>query len=172
MDALIQDLHDAVRALRQSPAFTAIAVTTLALGLGANVAIFSVADALMGRPLRGVDPNRLVVVAVGQKAPAAVADYLDWARLARSFEELAAYRVRDANLTGGGFAERVYAAQTTTNFFAVLRVNAALGRTVEAADATSAAVAVLSYGFWQRRFGGDPQVIGRAVDVDGRPYTV
>src|SRR5437867_12874206 len=120
MDALGQDLRYAARGLLKSPGFTAVAVLTFGLGIGANTAIFSVTDALVARPLPGIDAGPLAAVVIGQKAPAAAADYFDWARLTHSFDELAAYRQRDANLTGGGAAERLYAADVTGHFFATL----------------------------------------------------
>jgi len=173
MDALFQDLRHAIRSLLKSSGFTTVAILTLTLGIGANTAIFSVADALITHPLRGIDSDRLAVVAVGQKAPAAAADYFDWTRLSHSFDQLAAYRQRDATLTGINQPERVYATDATPNFFATLRAEAAAGRTfLSSGEDIDASVVVLSHGLWQRDFGGDAHVIGRVVDVDGRPRTI
>jgi putative ABC transport system permease protein len=173
IESLVQDTRFALRVLRKSPVFTTVAVLTLALGIGANGAIFGVADALLARPLPGLETDRLAVVVIGQKGPAAAADFLDWRRLNTSFTELAAYRQRDVNLTGAGAAERVFAAQTTSNFFTTLGLNAALGRAFVAQDERAdAPVAVLTYGYWHRRFGGDTAIVGRSIDLDGRPHTV
>src|SRR4029453_1617591 len=98
MDALLQDLRYASRSLIKSPGFTTVAILPLTLGIGVNTAIFSVADALITHPLRGIESDRLAIVAIGQKAPAAAADYFDWARLSHLFDDLAAYRQRDATL--------------------------------------------------------------------------
>jgi putative ABC transport system permease protein len=172
MDALIQDLRYATRSLFRSPGFTTVAILTLTLGVGANTAIFSVADGLIAHPLRGVESEGLAIVAVGQKAPAAAADYFDWTRLSHSFDELAAYRQRDATLTGIDQPERVYATEATPNFFSVIRTETAAGRVFSNSGEDADASVVLSHGFWQRRFGGDPHVIGRPVDVDGRARTI
>jgi len=173
IESLGQDTRFALRVLRKSPVFTAVAVLTLALGIGANGAIFGVADSLLARPLPGLETDRLAVVVIGQKGPAAAADFLDWRRLNTSFTELAAYRQRDVNLTGAGAAERVFAAQTTANFFTTLGLTAALGRTFVARDESAdVPVAVLTHGYWQRRFGGDVAIVGRSIDLDGRPHTV
>jgi len=176
MDTLVQDLQHAARSLGKSPGFTLVVVLTLALAIGASTAVFSIADALIGHPIRGVSAtDRLVVVAVPQKAPAAAADYFDWRRLSGSFESLSAYRQRDANMTGGGVPERVYVAAVLPDFFRTLQAQAGMGRTLDApdrADRDDTQSAVLSYGLWQRRFGGDAAVVGRVVDIDGRPYTI
>ena len=172
-EAILHDARYALRTLRRAPLFAAVAILTLALGIGANGAIFSVADALLARPLSGIDANGLAVVAIGQKAPAAPADYFDWKRMNTAFAQLAAYRQRDVNLTGIGAAERAYASDVTANFFAVLGVGPALGRAFAPDDEErNDAVAVLAHGYWQRRFGRDPSVVGRVLDIDGRPYTI
>jgi predicted permease len=172
MDALLQDLRYASRSLIKSPGFTTVAILTLTLGIGVNTAIFSVADALITHPLRGIESDRLAIVAIGQKAPAAAADYFDWARLSHLFDDLAAYRQRDATLSGIDQPERVYATDATLNFFLTIRAHAGAGRVFSnGGDDTDGSV-VLSHGFWQRRFGGDANVIGRVVDVDGRPRTI
>jgi putative ABC transport system permease protein len=173
LEALANDARYALRTLRKAPAFSAVAIVTLALGIGANGAIFGVADALLARPLSGIDAHGMAVVAIGQKAPAAAADYFDWKRMNTSFAQLAAYRQRDVNLTGIGAAERAYAADVTANFFAVLGVGPALGRAFTPDDeARNEAVAVLAHGYWQRRFGRDASVVGRVLDIDGVPYTI
>jgi putative ABC transport system permease protein len=176
MSSMRRDLRHAIRGLRKSPGFTSVAVLTLALGIGVNTAIFSIADALIGHPLRGVadaDAARLVAIDIGQKGRTTPADYEDWARLGGSFERIAAYRQRNANVTGGGPAERVYVTDVTPAFFAAIQSGAIAGRAIQPGEGTGAgSTAVLAYGFWQRRFGGDAGVLGRAIDVDGRPHTI
>jgi putative ABC transport system permease protein len=169
-----QDIRYGWRHLRRSLAFTLLAAITLALGIGANAAIFSVADALLLRPLPFPELQRLVAVAIFAKAPAAPADYFDWKAQSRCFEEMAAYREANVNLTGSGAPERVFGAQVTANFFSTLRSIPALGRTF-AADEDQAGrgqVVILSYGLWRQRYGGEPNIAGRTIDLDSRPYVV
>ncbi len=160
--------------LAKSPGFAAVAILTLALGIGANTAIFSVADAFLVRPLALASLDRLAVVATGQKAPAAPADYLDWKNDNHSFEDLAASRQPDLNLTGTGEPQRVYGALVTSNFFQTLGVQPALGRSFapEEDQPGHNAVAILSFGLWQSRFAGDPGILGKAIHLNGRAYTV
>lgn len=173
IESIAQDARVSARALRKAPVFTAVAVATLALGIGLNTAIFSVADALIARPIPGIERNRVVAVAIGVKAPAAAADYVDWRRQSRSFDELAAYRQRNVNLTGIGAAEHAYAAEVTANFFPVVGASATVGRVFTLDDEGGGEpVVLLSHGFWQRKFGGDPTAVGHRVDVDGRSRLV
>lgn len=171
MDAVLHELKYAIRTLRKTPGLTAVILVTLALSIGATSAIFSIADTLVGRPLRGFATDRLAVLAVGQKAPASAADYLDWRRLSRSFDRMAAYRQRDGNLTGNGLAERIYVAAVTPDFFSLIDADAAIGRVIGDAD-EAGGVALLSYAIWQRRFAGDPAIVGRAIRIDDVPHTV
>src|SRR5215470_13926738 len=148
VEALVQDGRVAARSLRKAPIFTIVAIATLALGIGVNAAVFSVADALIAHPVSGIDARRLVAVAIGVKAPAAPADYLDWQRQSRSFDELAAYRQRNVNLTGIGTAERAFAAEVTANFFRALGAAAATGRVLAPGDeAAGEPVALISHAF-------------------------
>jgi predicted permease len=173
LEALAQDIRFSLRVLCKSPIFTTVAVVTLALGIGANGAIFGVADSLLARPLPGIDTKGLAVVAVGQKAPAAAADYFDWKTQTTTFVNLAAYRQRDVNFTGIGPAERIYGAEVSPNFFATLGVGASLGRTLAAqTEGIDETAVVLAHGYWQRRFGGDASVVGRTIALDGHPYTI
>jgi putative ABC transport system permease protein len=174
MGTLMQDVKYGLRMLAKNPGFTAVAVITLALGIGANTTIFSFANAFLVHPisLRGIE--HLVVIAVGEKAPAAPADYLDWNAESASFESMAAYRQTDVNMTGSGVPERVLGSRVTSNFFDTLSVRPALGRTFlqdEDQPGHDQAV-VLSYGLWQRRFGADPNVLGKVVDFDSKAYTI
>ncbi len=179
MDSLIQDLRYSARTLRKSPGFTLVAVLTLGLGIGANTAIFSVVNAVLLRPLPYRDPRRLVLVT--ERMPqfpqmmVAYADFLDWRAGSRSFEDLAVYnRYRNLSLTGDGEPERIPTAFVTANLFGVLGVRPALGRELRPADDLRGAgkVAVLSDGFWRRRFGADPRIVGREVTYDGERYTI
>ena len=179
MGPFIRDLRYAVRMLWKSPAFTAVAVIALALGIGANTAIFSVIDALLVRPLAFDDIDRLVLVwetlpqgsEVDQVSPA---DFRDLSSQNHVFDHLAAYRWWDVNLTGGGEPERAEGCLASADFFATLGVKAALGRTFQAGEEQLGGerVAVLSDGLWRRRFGADPDVLGKAVQLDGRTYAV
>lgn len=182
MDHLLQDLRFAVRTLVRSPGFTAVAVLVLALGIGANTAIFSTVNAVMLRPLPFAEPDRLV--AVWEKNPekgwymqtAAVSNYLDWKDQVQAFQDLAAYSdyVDEYALTGEGEPEVLIGAEVTGNFFAVLGVEPLLGRgfTAEETWSTVDAVVVLSHGLWQRRFGGDAAILGRTITLDGEARRV
>lgn len=170
----------AARQLLKSPGFTLVAVLTLALGIGANTALFSVMDRLLVRPLPVPDPDRLALV--GQGRPDGHPDwffnyplFLDYQRGNTVFSHLAAVAEMDVGLGTGGSTERQRALLVSGNYFTLLGVNAALGRTFaaeEGAEPDGAPVAVLGHGLWQRGFGADPQVIGRPVTVNGRTFTV
>ena len=178
MQTLLQDLRYAVRQLRKSPGFALAAVLTLSIGIGANTAIFSSMDAVVLRPLAVPQLDRVVTVAEqlnsGGYEWVSLANYEDWARQSRSFENLAVRRRADMSLTGVGDAAHIEAAITSANFFNVLRANPILGRVFGDSDCTPGRdmVAVLNYGFWQRRFGADPAVLGRKIELDQRQYTV
>jgi putative ABC transport system permease protein len=178
MQSLLQDVRYALRQLRRNPGFTLVAVLTLTLGIGANTAIFSVIDAVLLRPLPYPDPGRLVTLynldetrhtdAIG---PADVAIYRDELHL---FAALAAYREQPFTLTGQDLPERVAGAVASPQFFDVLGVRAKMGRTLipEIDKPGSAPVVVLSASVWQRRFGSDPAIVGKNIDIDGEPHTV
>jgi predicted permease len=175
-----QDLRYGLRALRKRPGFTAVAVITLALGIGANTAIFSVVNTILLRPLPYKDPDRLVMVweddtrhGYPRDTPAA-ANYLDWRDQNRVFEGMAAVADQSYNLTGVGDPERLEGMRVSANLFGLLGVEPVLGRGfLPEEDAPGAGrVVVLSHGLWQRRFGADPKVVGRALDLNGQSYTV
>jgi len=174
VQTLLQDLRYAARQLRKSPGFTLAAVLTLSIGIGANTAIFSSMDAVVLRPLAVPQMDRVVTVAEQQERggyeQVALANYEDWARQSRSFEDLAVRRRADMSLTGAGDAAHIEAAITSANFFTVLRANPILGRVFGASECAPGrdTVAVLNYGFWQRRFGTDPGVLGRKIELDKR----
>jgi putative ABC transport system permease protein len=175
MAALIEDVRYGLRMIAKHPGFTAIAVLTLGLGIGANTAIFSFAHAILVRPITLSGIDRLVILATGsEKAPAAPADYLDWKAESASFESMAAYEQADLNLTGVGTPERVLGARVSADFFAVLKVKPALGRSfLPAGDQPGHDQAVLvGYGLWQRQFGGDPGILGKVIELDSKAYTV
>jgi putative ABC transport system permease protein len=174
-----QDVRFAIRTFRRRPAFTAALVATLALGIGANAAIFSVTKAVLLKRLPFRDPSRLVMV--WEDAPAAgfprntpaPGSYGDWVTSIRSFEGVAAIDQADFNLTGDGDPEKIGGAFATANLFSVLGVQPVLGRVWRLEeDQPGSHLAVLNYGLWIRRFGADPGVIGRTVDFSGVPYTV
>ena len=178
MDSLLQDLRYAARTLLKSPGFTLIAVLTLALGIGANTAIFSVVDAALLRPYPFPEPDRLVQVhslAHGQVAAVSPADFLDWQKMTRSFTAIAAMDRANMALSGEGPAEEVAGETVTGGFFAVLGVAPALGRTFtaeeEATPEQSHAV-ILGDALWRTRFGADPRIVGRTIRLDGAPWLV
>ena len=177
MNSFWRDLRFGLRMLVKNPAFTAIAVLTLALGIGANTAIFSVIDAALLRPLPYPDADRIVVLYqvdnTGKDDPAP-ADFLDFKRQSSSFAHLAAHRGLPFNLSGTGQPERVQGAVVTSDFFSALGVQAFRGRTIlpDLDPPGGASVAVLSYGFWQRKFGSGADIVGRAIEIDGVSRTV
>src|SRR3989440_8186580 len=175
----MNDLRFALRQLRKSPGFTIIAVLTLALGIGANSAIFSVVNAVLLRPLPYPQPERLVYLnetATGTDVSIALPDYLDWRRDSTSFQHLALTRLESRNLSGiaGREPERIAVAFVTANFFDVIGLPAQIGRTFrEDEDKPGApALVVLSNRLWDRAFHRDPQILGRAVNFHGAPSTV
>jgi putative ABC transport system permease protein len=181
MQSLMQDLRYGARMLWKNPGFTLIAVFTLALGIGANTAIFGVVNAVLLRPLPFKEPERLVMAwnrgaeaAGGDRTPLAVADLLDWRVQSRSFAEIGAFQNITFNYTSGESAERVQAAGVTANFFSILGVFPSLGRAFSPDEERSGAqrVALLSDGFWRKHFAADLQVMGRTINLNGVSYTV
>jgi putative ABC transport system permease protein len=178
MNALLRDLRYGLRAMLKRPGFTVVAVLTLALGIGANTAIFSVVHAVLLRPLPFDDAGRLVYLTERNTQQEGLSlswpDFADWRGQSRAFERMAAYNRDSYNLTGFGDPERLPAAQVSADLFPVLRADAARGRVfTEEEDRPGAApVVLLSYGLWQRRFGGDGSIVGRSVTLNGRGYTV
>jgi predicted permease len=173
-----RDLRYAARRLRQSPGFTLATAITLALGIGANTAMFSVVDSALLRALPYKNPDRLVVV--WQTTPnnpqhmASEGNFLDWREQNSVFADLAAFAMGSLNLSGGGRAERVTSVRATWNAFPMLGRVPALGRGFQQDDDRpgAAPVVILTYGFWQRRFGGDPKAIGQTLQLNGRPFSV
>ncbi|HXG67386.1 MAG TPA: ABC transporter permease [Blastocatellia bacterium] len=180
MQTLLQDVRYGLRMLAKNPGFTAIAVLTLALGIGANTAIFSVVNTILLRSLPYKEPERLVVP-VSENAARDIergsityADYLDWRQEKQVFENVAVFGSSGADLTGGGEPERVLAAGVSEEYFSVMGVAPLIGRTFlpEEHQPNAAQVIVLSYGLWQRKFGGDPGILGQSLMLNGRPYAV
>ena len=179
MEGVLADLRYAVRLLARSPGFALVTVLTLALGIGANTAIFSTVDAVLLRALPFGDPDGLAMVwedssfAGFSKNTPAPANFVDWKARNRVFLDMAATRGASANLTDDGRPELVLGRAVTPNFFSVLRVQPAIGRpfTVDE-DRQGAQVVLISHDLWQRRFAGDPLAIGRPLTMNGTAYTV
>ncbi len=177
---MLPDVRYAARTLLKSPGFTAIAVLTLALGIGANTAIFSVCNAVLLRPLPVKDPSGLVVVSSENLNTHVFGIGMSWpkfkmvAEQSRTFASLMAYVLRDVAISDGSTPQQIRGARVTASFFSVLGVQPALGRSFEATEdhEGGAPVAVLSYSLWQRSFGGDKKIVGRAITVDGQSTTV
>ncbi|MEO8440348.1 MAG: ABC transporter permease, partial [Spartobacteria bacterium] len=175
LETLAKDLRFGLRSLGKSTGFTTITLLTLALGIGANTAVFSIVNAVVLQPLPYRAPEELVKV-WPQKPHVSVAkaDYVEIKRAAKSFDDLAAYSGWGFTLTGSGEPAKLEGARTTANFFALLGVNAAVGRTFLPKEDQPGhdQVALLSDGLWQSRFGADPQVIGRPITLDGATRVV
>jgi putative ABC transport system permease protein len=181
METLWQDLRHALRALRKSPGFTAVAVLTLGLGIGANTAIFSVVENVLLRPLPYRDPSALVQVSntylpAFPKTPMSAGDFQDFQRQASSFSQMAAYVDPPSgfNLTGDGQAERLEARLATSGLFPLLGMRPVAGRTFhpEEDKPGTPPVVLISHRLWQSHFGSDPSVVGRTVMLDGRGFTL
>ena len=180
METFLKDIRYAFRGLRKRPGFTFVAVITLALGIGANTAIFSVVNAVLLKPLNFKDPDRLAIVweeasfAGFPTNTPAPANFLDWKNQNRSFEDMAATATRSFNVTGDGEPERIEAYAVSANFFPVLGVQPLLGRSFTADEDTPGAnkVAVLSYQLWQTRYGGTHATLNREILLNGQKYTV
>ena len=179
-DKLRQDLRYGLRSFLKTPGFTAIALLTIALSIGANSAVFSVVNAVLLRPLPFAEPDRLVWVwgswPRGTEASVSAPDLLDYRADNKSFEHLAAFSTIPApiNLTGSGRPEQLYCVFATADFFDTLGVKPLVGRTFLPGEdqAGSEQVAVVSHGLWQRRFGSDPNLIGRTLTLNDKVYTV
>lgn len=176
-----QDLRQALRGLLRTPGFTVVAVLTLALGIGASTAVFSVLQTLFVRPLPFAKPERLVALHTADPKrhfpglrylSLSAACYRDIQERQHVFSGVAAYQLRGSTLTGMGEAERVVAMRVTGSFFEVLGVRAALGRTLQPVDEGGADTVVLSHRFWMQRCGGDSSILGRSVTVDGKGRVV
>jgi predicted permease len=181
METLIKDIRYGLRGLLKRPGFTVVALITLALGIGANTAIFSLINAVLIRPLPFHEPDRLVwswgnIRNGGNRASVSPLDYLDYRHENRTFEQFAAMISVpiSANLTGGGEPERLGAAGVTGNFFQAIGVQPALGRTFLLENETTGRdqVVVLSYKLWQQRFGGDSAIVNKKITLDDKSFEV
>ncbi|MGB6482607.1 MAG: ABC transporter permease [Candidatus Acidiferrales bacterium] len=178
MNRLAQDIKYAVRMLAKSPGFTAIAVLTLALGIGANTAIFSVINSTLLEPLPFKNPSQLVDLRESESAPGNypldAADFLDWQAQNTTFSSMSVYSFPQGfNASGQGEAESASVRQVEGNFFDTLGVQALIGRTfAKSEDQGVHHLVILSYGFWQRHFGGAPNALGKTVELNSEPYTV
>ena len=181
MLTLLRDMRYSLRTLRKMPGFTIVALLVLALGIGANTAIFSVVNSVVLRPLPYPAADRLALIFETdlkdgiQSEGASAPNFLDWKEQSQSFDEMALLEVGTGTVTGGGEPEQVTGLRVTTNFLSMLGARPVLGRTFTAAEGEGKArypVAVLTYGYWQRRFGADPKAIGRTFILNSEPYTV
>ena len=180
MNGFLQDLRYGFRAALQRPAFTAIVVLALAIGIGANTAIFSVVNAILLRPLPYRNPDRICMVWMDNHKLKVDQDwhsypnYSDYRDQNSTFEDIAAFNDRSFNLTGTGEPVRVVGAWSTANLFPVMGVDPVQGRTfsVDEEEPGKDMVAVISYGLWQRRFGGDPNIVGQPISLNGFNRTV
>jgi predicted permease len=180
VESALQDARFGLRMLRRSPGFAIVAAITLALGLGANTAMFSVIDAVLLRPLPYADPDRLVRILDANPGKgfaqfsSSPPNFLDWRAQAQSFTGMAATTWGTLTLSGNGDAQRLDALFVTPDLFAVLGVNTVLGRTFAAEEGTygHAKVAILSFHLWQQSFGGDRNVLGRTIKLDGEDSAV
>jgi putative ABC transport system permease protein len=177
MDILLNDLRYGFRVMLKNPAFTLIAIVTLALSIGANTAIFTVVNAVLLRPLSFRDPAKLVLVLEKSQYPTvstSYENYVDWRDQSHSFESLEATRGATITLTGAGEPERLNARFATAGMFPLLGIGAHAGRTFRPQEdrAGGSPVVLLSYGLWQRRFGGAADAIGKSINLDAQPYTI
>ena len=173
MSSFIQDIRLTIRTLLKSPGFTALTVLTLGLGIGANVAVYSVIDAVVLRPVPFQDADRLVGVEYADQSSVSAARLDRLAALSRSYETLGGYTGWGFALTGEAEAEHIDGARVTPNLFAALRVSPALGRLFTDEEARRGdGAAVLSHGFWRSRFSSDPAILGRTIVLDGRATVV
>jgi len=179
LETLLQDLRYGLRQLRKNPGFAVVAVITLALGIGANTAMFSVVNAVLLRPLPFQDPGHLVVVeGVYVKRfvprPKPHFEWAEWAKGTKTLADISLYESGVVNLAGQGEPDRVAAAEVSEHFFRLLGINPVLGRSFLAAEvaAEHPSAAILSYRLWQTCYGSDPGLIGKTVHLNGKPFTV
>jgi hypothetical protein len=180
MNTLLADLRYAFRSLKKSPGFSAVVVLTLALGIGANVAMFSIVDAVLLEGLPYPEADRLILGRTtysGQIAwNVSSEDYYDYRDRVEAFSSLGAIRsgANEVTVTGGEEPERVASTMVSANLFRTLRVDPQLGRDFTPGDADLSApnTVLISDGYWQRRFGGDPEAVGSTITVSGSPTTI
>ncbi|HEX3748845.1 MAG TPA: ABC transporter permease [Bryobacteraceae bacterium] len=181
MGTFLRDLRYAFRTLRHKPGFTLVALFVLALGIGANTAIFSVVNSVLLRPLPFPGSDRLTVIwetdlkdGIKREGPSGP-NFLDWREQSQSFDEMALLEIGTGTVTGGGEPEQIVGLRVTTNFLSMLGARTVLGRDFTAAEGAGQArypVTVLTNGYWKRRFASDPRVIGKTFILNSEPYTV
>ncbi len=178
LDSILQDLRYGARMLRKNPGFTAVAVLTLALGIGANTAMFSVINAVLLRPLPYTNPQQLLVLheltlGVGLHSPS-YPDFLDWRKQSKTMPQMAALNNRSFNLSGVAQPENINGYAVSPNCLSLLGVRPILGRDFLPSEETpgTAPVALLSYALWQSHFGADPNAVGKNLTLDGRTFTI
>ena len=180
IDSLVQDIRYALRLCVRAPAFTAVAVLALGVGIGANTAIFTLVDATLIERLPYPNADRLVAIwETSARRPKSTnvvgpANYLRWRERATSFDGLAAFADTRVNLTGGGAPEELVAQNVTADFFPIIGVAPLIGRTFTSAEANDphSDATILAYTLWQRRFGGDPSIVGRTIQLNGATATI
>ncbi len=178
MGTLLEDLRYSLRLFKRSPGFTLVAGIALALGIGANTAIFSVVNGVLLQPLPYPEPSRLMMVYETSReyhhSSIAYPNFQDWRRDQHSFTGMAAYRSDDFNFTGSGQPEHLTGEYVSASFLTLLGANPMLGRDFlpQEDQQSGAPVTILTYGFWKRRFAGDPHVLGRTMTLNARSYTV
>jgi MacB-like periplasmic core domain len=180
MESLLKDIRYGIRTLLKNRGFTAVAVLALALGIGANTALFSVVNGVLLRPLAFNEPERLGQLYEENREHSyflnsvSAPNFLDWKNQSQLFGSMAAYANAAVNVTGLDEPERVAIAVVTADFFQTLKVEPLLGRAFQPEDIKPGGpnLVVLSYGFWQRRFGGDATAVNQSLTVEGRNYTI
>ncbi len=178
MNGFFQDLKHSARMFLKTPGFTIVVIAALALGIGTNTAIFSVVNTVLLKPLAFPDPERIVmfqnVFKQGRSGGASPNEYNWWHQQNQAFQDVSAYAFNVANLTGEGAPEQIQTTRASANFFRLCGAEIVRGRTYSAEEDLPNApkTAVLAYGFWRRRFGGDPQVIGRRITLSGESYEI
>ena len=178
MHSLLQDIRFGIRMLAKNPGVSIVAVVTLALGIGANAAIFSVVNTVLLRPLPYKDPERLV--ALWENIPSqgqsrvSPANFFDWKKQSTSFEGISTYGASAMTLTGVGEPEQLYGTRVSSGYFEVVGIAPALGRSflADEYEVGKEQVVILGDGLWRRRFGSDPQILNKSIALDGQPYTV
>jgi putative ABC transport system permease protein len=174
LEMLFQDVRQGTRSMLRTPVFTAIALIVLALGIGANTAIFSVVDAVLLRPLAYRDSNRLVTILMNGEGPVSAGNYIDWRDQSRSFTAMSAAEAWSPNLTGFDSPEHLPGLKVTQDLFPMLGIDPMLGRLFVPEEDKEGAnrEVIISYRLWQRRFSSDPSVLGKAIVLDGNGYVI
>jgi len=178
METILQDIRYGFRMLRKSPGFTAVAILTLALGIGANTAIFSVVNGVLLNALPYPQPQQLVALYQRtnefNESSIPYPNFLDWQRDNRTFAAMAAYRSEDFNLTGMGESERLKGGMVSADFFSIFGVKPAVGQlfTKQEDELGAGPVALISAGFWKRKFGSSPDAVGKSLDLNDKSYTI